>query len=121
MYIYKVKRPASPLLALRRQCAEALNSFSNVRRVLVGRIHRRSASVARVLISEVLARKDVFLAAWRVSEKCPFRQSAPDGGGGASPTEGAVGHRPQRGRVGVAHIGGRFFCAMGSASMWELG
>ena len=47
----------------------------------------RSASVARVLISEVLARKAVFLAAWRVSEKCPFRQSAPDGGGGASPTE----------------------------------
>ena len=57
----------------------------------------RSASVARVLISEVLARKAVFLAAWRVSEKCPFRQSAPDGGGGASPTSGAVGRRPQRG------------------------
>ena len=49
----------------------------------------RSASVARVLISEVLATKAVFLAAWRVSEKCPFRQSAPDGGGGASPTSGA--------------------------------
>ena len=61
--------------------------------------------MARVLISEVLARKAVFLAAWRVSEKCPFRQSAPDGGGGASPTEGAVGHRPQRGQVGVAHCG----------------
>ena len=79
----------------------------------------RSASVARVLISEVLARKAVFLAAWRVSEKCPFRQSAPDGGGGASPTSGAVGRRPQRGRLGVAHGGGGFFCAMGSASMWE--
>ena len=50
----------------------------------------RSASVARVLISEVLARKAVFLAAWRVSEKCPFRQSAPDGGGGASPTKGVA-------------------------------
>ena len=62
-----------------------------------------SASVARVLISEVLARKAVFLAAWRVSEKCPFRQSAPDGGGGASPTSGAVGRRPQRGRLGVVH------------------
>ena len=79
----------------------------------------RSASVARVLISEVLARKAVFLAAWRVSEKCPFRQSAPDGGGGASPTSGAVGRRPQRGRLGVALGGGGFFCAMGLASMWE--
>ena len=69
----------------------------------------RSASVARVLISEVLARKAVFLAAWRVSEKCPFRQSAPDGGGGASPTSGAVGRCPQRGRLGVAHDKGGFF------------
>jgi hypothetical protein len=81
----------------------------------------RSASVARVLISEVLARKAVFLAAWRVSEKCPFRQSAPDGGGGASPTEGAVGGVFLRDgfgtRVGVLRwVGGVCRARFGSSS-----
>ena len=87
----------------------------------------RSASVARVLISEVLARKAVFWPRGGVSEKCPFRQSAPDGGGGASPTSGAVGRRPQRGRLKVAHRGCGFFArwvrqACGSAPLvvWGL-
>ena len=87
----------------------------------------RSASVARVLISEVLARKAVFLAAWRVSEKCPFRQSAPDGGGGASPTSGAVGRRHKGGGWGSPTKGADFFArwvrqACGSAPLggWGL-
>ena len=87
----------------------------------------RSASVARVLISEVLARKAVFLAAWRVSEKCPFRQSAPDGGGGASPTSGAVGRRHKGGGWGSPTEGADFFArwvrqACGSAPLggWGL-
>lgn len=108
-----------------------IRGLGSVRKVLCGRVGR--VLVHRVLVGRIHAlgvrgegahqrsacKEGRLLAAWRVSEKCPFRQSAPDGGGGASPTSGAVGRRPQRGRLGVAHGGGGFFCAMGLASMWE--
>ena len=97
-----------------------------VRRVLVGRIHALGVR-GEGAHQRSACKEGRLLAAWRVSEKCPFRQSAPDGGGGASPTSGAVGRRHKGGGWGSPTEGADFFArwvrqACGSAPLggWGL-
>ena len=70
-----------------------------VRRVLVGRVHALGVC-GEGAHQRSACKEGRLLAAWRVSEKCPFRQSAPDG------RRRSVRRRPHRGPWGAAHNGG---------------